>query len=107
MELRKGVPDRYLAAPRLRPDLLSVCMRTLHGGACGAGRREFSGECRQNAVMIVLAPAEHLDVLQARYAEVLAALDAELRAPVFRQVAVQLAPVVDPKRSAVFDRIKY
>lgn len=46
-------------------------------------------------------------MLQARYAEVLAALDAELRAPIFRQVAVQLAPVVDPKRSAVFDRIQY
>ncbi|KAI8464997.1 MAG: hypothetical protein J3K34DRAFT_438487 [Monoraphidium minutum] len=42
---------------------------------------------------------------QAAYGGVLAALDAELARPTYRQVARQLAAVVDPARSSVFDQI--
>ncbi len=44
---------------------------------------------------------------QALYGPVLAAIDAELAAPVAAHVGGQLAPVVDPRRSDVFARIRY
>ncbi len=44
---------------------------------------------------------------QGRYSEVLAALEAELRLPQYNELASQLADVVDPIQSAVFDDILF
>lgn len=44
---------------------------------------------------------------QARYTAVLRALDAHLRQPPFCHLNEQLASVVDPAKSAVFDDIIY
>ena len=44
---------------------------------------------------------------QAAYDAVLSVLSEELRRPTYAQVARQLAGVVDPARSAVFDQIIY
>ena len=44
---------------------------------------------------------------QSRYRAVLSELEAELAAPAFRHLPVQLGSVVDPLHSTVFDEILY
>ena len=44
---------------------------------------------------------------QARYPEVLATLEAELRLPQYRQLNTQLTDAVAPLQNAVFDEIIY
>ena len=44
---------------------------------------------------------------QARYSEVLAMLEAELRLPQYSQLGTQLADAVTPLQNAVFDEIIY
>jgi hypothetical protein len=44
---------------------------------------------------------------QAAYAAVLAVLDGELRRPTYAALPRQLAAVVDPARSSVFDEIMF
>jgi len=45
--------------------------------------------------------------LQAAYRALLAALDAELQVPAFRQLHKQLAAVTDQRRSSHFDSIRF
>ncbi|KAK9842467.1 hypothetical protein WJX81_001464 [Elliptochloris bilobata] len=91
---------------------LAYLVRLVRLRVLGA-RRRFRVDCRECVSgchirwLGFTAFRRALGRKQARYAAVLAALDMELRAPVFRQVAVQLAPVVDPRRSSVFDSILY
>ena len=44
---------------------------------------------------------------QARYREVLASLEAELRLPQYSQLSTQLADAVAPPQNAIFDEIIY
>ncbi len=44
---------------------------------------------------------------RSRYIGLLAELEAELATPQYRHLERQLAPVIDPQKSAVFDQIRY
>lgn len=60
-----------------------------------------------SVAVTLLSPLSLHRSKQASYGGVLEVLDAELAAPVYRLLPRQLAGVVDPARSAVFDQIKY
>lgn len=77
------------------------------GGGCRAAGRQCSDMAARYPLVMTAHAQASANAPQARYRAALAALDAELRAPVFRHVAAQLAPVVDPRCSSVFDDILY